>query len=256
MSKLTNVDRWDADCYKSNSDSQFTIGMGVVTSLHFGADETVLDIGCGDGRLTAEVAKRVFKGTTLGIDISPNMIQEAQKTFGSSPNLSFECIDATKFDTKNRFDRVLSFHTFHWIDDQSTALKKIASALKPAGHLHIVMLPSTSNPITDVMESPKWASLIQPKKPYFKTQSPATIKALMEEVGFVNIKAEIKRNDRVFKNLKDLHGWLMGWVPHATGLVGEKALELVQDIAQVAEEHDGKLVCVGDSLHVEAQKPE
>jgi hypothetical protein len=65
----------------------------------------------------------------------------------------------------------------------------------------------------------------------------------------------VKGNECVFKNHKALCDWLMGWVPHATGLPEDKAQEFVQDITQAARSCTGDLVSVGYSLHVKAQKP-
>lgn len=247
------MDHWNAGHYKKNSSSQFQLGMSVIDSLQLKIDETVLDVGCGDGRLTAEIAARIFHGTILGIDISANMIQEARQSFCHVPNVSFECIDAIKFSAKNKFDRAISLHAFHWIEDQLRALKNIYSALKPGGHFTILMLPSTKNPISEVMESPKWSRVLQPHN--LHGQSPETIRLLLDQCGFVNIDACIQVNDRVFKNQKELCDWLTGWVPHATGLAEDKAQELIQDMAKSAKHCDGNLVCAGDSLHVRALKP-
>lgn len=261
MKDLKNTDRWNAEYYRKNSGKQFQTGMDVLNAMQFKEDETVLDIGCGDGRLTAAVAKRIPKGKVLGIDISANMIHEAQKSFCDIPNVSFECIDATKFDAKNRFNRAISFDTFHWIDDQLKALENIYAALKPGGNLYIKMVSSNKiPPIIAAMESAKWCNVLQPSKAHFQGQSPETIRPLLEQCGFVNIDAQTKANESVFKNQQELCDWLMGWVPHATGLTENKAQEFVQDVTQAAKNAPGALVTtgalvtIGYSLHVKAQK--
>ena len=255
MIDLKITDRWNAEYYKNNSDKQFQLGMSVLKSVPFRVNEIVLDVGCGEGRLTTEIAKRIPNGKILGIDISANMIHEAQKSFYDVSNASFECIDATKFDVKNRFDRAISFEAFHWIEDQLKALKNIYESLKPGGYLYILMLPSRKNPIFEAMESVKWSSEIQSSKAYFQGQSPEAIKLLLEQCGFVDIDAHIEESRRVFKNQKELCEWLMGWVPHATGMDGDRALEFVQDVTHAAKKCTGELVSSGYSLHIKAQKP-
>ncbi len=253
MKDLKNTDRWNAEYYKSHSGKQFRTGMDVLNAMQFKEDETVLDIGCGDGRLTVEIAKSVPKGKVLGIDISANMINEAQKSFCDIPNVSFECIDATKFDVKNKFDRAISFDTFHWIDDQLKALKNIYAALKSGGTLYIKMISSSKPPLFNVMEQTKWCNEI--RKAYFQGQSPETIRPLLEQCGFVNIDAQTKAHESVYKNQKEFCDWLMGWVPHATGLTEARAQEFVSDVTQTAKKAPGDLVITGYSLHVRAQKP-
>jgi len=251
---LKNSDRWNAEYYKNNSGKQFQGGMEVINAMQFKEDETVLDVGCGDGRLTVEIAKRIPNGKVLGIDLSANMINDAKKSFCDIPNLSFECIDAIKFDIKNRFDKAVSFSTFHWINDQFAALKNMHEALKPGGSLYIKMMTSNKNFILDAMKNPKWNSMLQLTKANFYGQSPEGIRLLLERCGFVNIDAHVKKDERVFKDQKELCDWLMGWVPYATGLDEDKALEFLQDVTSWAKDVPGDLVSVGYSLHVSAQK--
>ncbi|MEI6242240.1 MAG: methyltransferase domain-containing protein [Chlamydiota bacterium] len=255
MKNLKNTDRWNAEYYKKNSSKQFQRGMEVLNAMQFKEDEIVLDVGCGDGRLTFEIAKRIPKGKVLGIDISANMIHEAQKSFSDISNLSFECIDSTKFEAKNRFDRAISFAAFHWIDDQFKALKNIYAALKPGGHLYIEMLTSDKTPALKAMESPKWHKVLQSSKAHFQGQSPETIMPLLEKCGFVTNDVQVKAKESVFKNQKEMCDWLMGWIPHGTGLSEDRAQEFVQDITQTAKNAPGDLVFIGYSLHVSAQKP-
>lgn len=253
MKNLKNTDRWNAEYYKKNSSKQFQRGMEVLNAMQFKEDEIVLDVGCGDGRLTFEIAKRIPKGKVLGIDISANMIHEAQKSFSDISNLSFECIDSTKFEAKNRFDRAISFAAFHWIDDQFKALKNIYAALKPGAKLYIKML--TGNPISRFIDAaqkdPEWASKLKPS--YFGGQTPDTIKPLLTKVGFVDVDAVIKDSPYVFESPKEQSDWMMGWVPYATGLTEEQARNFLD--TWVLKGASGKITTKGRSLHVIAQKP-
>jgi trans-aconitate 2-methyltransferase len=96
---MQNEDRWDSQNYKENSDPQFEGAMSALVSYNFKKNESVLDIGCGDGKVTAEIAKLVPDGTVLGIDVSPNMIEFSKKNFSDIPNLSFQVADAAAFRT-------------------------------------------------------------------------------------------------------------------------------------------------------------
>ena len=88
--------RWNAADYAANSAAQQIWARELIAQLHLRGDEHVLDVGCGDGKVTAELARAVPKGSVTGIDASPEMIRFARKTFppGKHPNLKFQVMDA------------------------------------------------------------------------------------------------------------------------------------------------------------------
>src|SRR3989338_7098077 len=100
MKNNKKSDLWDAQYYKQHSDCQFTRGVSLLEKLDLKGAEHVLDVGCGDGRITAEIAKRVPNGSVLGIDASAGMIEEAKKNFGSVKNLSFQQANILTFKTE------------------------------------------------------------------------------------------------------------------------------------------------------------
>ena len=112
----------------------------VIARLHLRGDEHVLDVGCGDGKVTAEIARAVPGGRVLGVDASLEMIAFAQKTFPPSKitNLKFEIRDARRLgDAAGQFDLVFSNAALHWVDDHEAILRGAASVLKPGGRLVI-----------------------------------------------------------------------------------------------------------------------
>jgi trans-aconitate methyltransferase len=87
---------WNAADYAANSATQQIWARELIAQLHLRGDEQVLDVGCGDGKVTAEIAQAVPRGSVIGVDASPQMIEFAQKTFpsGKIPNLEFHVMDA------------------------------------------------------------------------------------------------------------------------------------------------------------------
>jgi trans-aconitate methyltransferase len=82
--------QWDADDYARNSRGQFGWALSVIERLRPAPDAHVLDIGCGDGKVTMELARRVPRGSVIGVDSSPAMIELAQSTWGgAAPNVEF-----------------------------------------------------------------------------------------------------------------------------------------------------------------------
>ncbi len=89
---------WNAADYAANSAAQQIWARELIAQLQLRGNEHVLDVGCGDGKVTAELARAVPKGSVTGIDTSPEMIRFARKTFfpGKHPNLDFQICDAQK----------------------------------------------------------------------------------------------------------------------------------------------------------------
>ena len=83
---------WNAAAYAANSEVQQGWARELIPKLNLRGDERVLDVGCGDGKVTAEIARAVPRGQVLGMDASPEMIAFAKKTFPVSKvsNLKFQ----------------------------------------------------------------------------------------------------------------------------------------------------------------------
>src|SRR5690606_12903627 len=105
--------------YHHHSSSQKDAASDLMQYISLTGTETVLDIGCGDGKITAEIAKKLPKGKVLGIDISPSMIQFAETAFPSNEykNLEFILLGAEDINFDNQFDHVLSFTALQWVKD-------------------------------------------------------------------------------------------------------------------------------------------
>jgi trans-aconitate methyltransferase len=99
MSKpVSPTAEWNAADYAANSAVQQTWARELIAQLNLRGDEHILDVGCGDGKVTAEIARAVPRGSVTGADASPQMIEFAQKTFSPCEisNLKFQICDARK----------------------------------------------------------------------------------------------------------------------------------------------------------------
>ena len=101
---------WDVAEYSRRSSLQEAMAEEVLALLDLDDTERVLDVGCGDGKITAQVAARVPRGAVVGVDASQEMITFAATHFGPAvrPNLRFEVADALRLPFKNEFDLVVS----------------------------------------------------------------------------------------------------------------------------------------------------
>src|SRR5258706_6677443 len=129
--------RWNAADYAANSAVQQTWARELIAKLNLRGDEHVLDVGGGDGKVTAEIARAVPRGSVTGVDASPQMIEFAKKTFPAAKfsNLRFRAMDARKIKFERRFDLVFSNAALHWVDDHQKILHGISAVLKPGGRL-------------------------------------------------------------------------------------------------------------------------
>jgi trans-aconitate methyltransferase len=129
--------KWNAADYADHSSAQAKWGRELIDRLNLRGDEAVLDIGCGDGKLTAALARQLSRGSVVGVDNSTEMIRFARKSFPAAefPNLSFKVCDARRLTFANKFDLVVSFSTLHWVKDHLPVLKRIKRSLKANGRI-------------------------------------------------------------------------------------------------------------------------
>lgn len=121
--------RWDAKAYDVTHGFVSDYGRSLEQLVPQGA-RTLLDLGCGTGTLTAELAGNVEH--VIGLDSSPAMIEEARRLH---PGIDFRIGDACALTFEHEFDVVFSNAVFHWIADHHALLRGIHRALRPGGLL-------------------------------------------------------------------------------------------------------------------------
>lgn len=122
--------KWNADLYEQKHDFVAEYGKDLLSFIPARKEQSILELGCGTGTLTAQLAK--LGGRVLGIDGSPEMIERASKEY---PKLEFRCIDACNLPFYEEWDVVFSNAVFHWINNHDLLLQNIYRALKPKGLL-------------------------------------------------------------------------------------------------------------------------
>jgi trans-aconitate 2-methyltransferase len=127
---------WNAARYHEISSPQQAWGRRVLDRLPLAGHETVLDIGCGTGRLTEEIARRVPAGRVVGVDRSPAMLATAAAWLRErAPRTGVVQADGAALPFRSAFDAVFSGATFHWIHDHGALFRSIVTALRPGGRL-------------------------------------------------------------------------------------------------------------------------
>jgi trans-aconitate methyltransferase len=122
---------FDPDAYEDAQSFVIEYGRDLLDLLDASPDERVLDLGCGTGHVTADIAAAVGPGgEAVGLDASRAMVERARE---AHPDLGIRHADATDFAVDETFDAVYSNAVLHWIDDQDAALACVADALRPGG---------------------------------------------------------------------------------------------------------------------------
>jgi trans-aconitate 2-methyltransferase len=128
---------WNAERYHQISSPQQLWGRRVLDRLALEGFERVLDIGCGTGRVTAEIAARVPHGGVVGVDRSAAMLDTARPWLREhATRTTLVRADGAALPFNRAFDAVFSGATFHWIPDHGALFRSIIQALKPGGRLN------------------------------------------------------------------------------------------------------------------------
>lgn len=132
----------DPKSYQTKHHYVTAAGAGLVEILAPQAGERVLDLGCGTGQLSAQIA--AAGAEVVGMDLSPAMIEAAREQF---PDLSFIVGDARDFSFAEPFDAVFSNAALHWVKPPEAALTCMAACLGPGGRF-VVELGGARNVAT------------------------------------------------------------------------------------------------------------
>ncbi len=156
---------WNAPGYTRIAGLQEAMAAEVLALLKLKGNERVLDLGCGNGKVTAEIAARVPNGSVVGVDASAEMIHFAAAHFSTAvrPNLRFETRDIRHLPFHEEFDLLVSFNALHWIPDQDEALRTIRSAMKPAALAQLRLVAdgerkSLETVLEETRKSTRWAA--------------------------------------------------------------------------------------------------
>ncbi len=127
---------WDAGTYDRSSEPQQAWASEVLARLDGVApDATVLDVGCGTGRVTEALLALVPRGRVLAFDASAEMVALARRRLGDRAEVW--CQDVLDLDLDEPVDAILSTAALHWVPDHDRLWRRLAQALRPGGMLEV-----------------------------------------------------------------------------------------------------------------------
>ncbi len=250
---------WDSSSYHRLSEPQFAWGLKVLSQLSLRGDETVLDAGCGTGRVTAELARLLPRGRVIAVDLSRNMVEKAREQ--AAPNIRITQADLAALPFRSAFDGVFSTAVFHWVPDHSRLFRDIHTALKTGGWLvaqcgggpNLAKLKEKS---TRVISQPPFAVFFQDWREPTHYETPDATAERLHRVGFVDVKTSLESAPRTFDDVKTYQDFIatvtlhphMARIPDPT--LKQKYLDLITEQAQA----EGALVLDYWRLNIRAKK--
>jgi trans-aconitate 2-methyltransferase len=183
----TGPREWDAKTYDAVSDPQFSWGMEVLGRLELSGEETAIDGGCGSGRVTEELSKRLPGGRLLAVDGSEAMIAQARERLGE--RASYLVADLSELEVDEPVDLIFSTATFHWILDHDRLFERLRAALRPGGRL-VAQCGGEGNVaeharvIATVAARPQFAEHFSEMTGIWNFASPGQTEAKLRSAGF------------------------------------------------------------------------
>lgn len=184
---------WNGADYDRLSAPMEAMGRAVLDRLPLAGDETVIDAGCGSGRVTQVLLERLPRGRVIGVDGSASMIAAARERLGGDPRVELLVADLTELDVAPA-DAILSTATFHWIADHALLFARLRAALRPGGRL-VAQCGGAGN-IAAVHAAARRVGAAQPFAPHlaawagpWRFAAPGETEGLLAEAGFAGARA-------------------------------------------------------------------
>jgi trans-aconitate methyltransferase len=255
---------WDAAVYRANSAMQRALADDFLPRIGLRGDERVLDVGCGDGAVTALVAAALPDGAVTGVDRSPEMVALARR---EHPEIDVRVAEVAALPFREAFDVVVSFTALHWVPEaeQPAALAAIRRALVPGGRIAL-QFPGAGNAETlfataaALAAEPAWRDAFAGFAfPWFFPTA-RRYRALVAAAGLVPERVELLWRDVVHAGAAGLAGWITAtWMPYTARLPAARRAPFADAVAErYAAAHppdaDGSLHVDGVRVEVEARR--
>ena len=202
---------WNSDAYHQLSEPQLRWGNRVLSWLRMRGDETVLDAGCGTGRVTAELLNLLPQGRVVASDISENMLRTAREYLQSRfrDRVAFVAADSQFLPFDRAFDGVFSTASFHWIRNHDRLFRSVFTVLKPGGWLcaqcggygNIAKVLARVREL--VAAEPKFAKYLAAYEDPWEFATPKIASERLRRAGFVEIETELEAAPASFADVEE-----------------------------------------------------
>jgi len=205
---MAATDSWDPTQYRrfeAERDQPFHDLLALVAAAPGGV---VVDLGCGDGRLTAIAHRSLRAASTVGIDSSPTMLAAAPAGGG----LSFELGDIGAWAVPASYDVVLSNAALHWVPDHRAVLGRWRAALRSGGQLAVQVPANADHPshavvaeVTDALRL-----VVEPDPVAVNVLRPEEYAAVLDDLGAVEQHVRLQVFVHHLPSSADVVEWVKG----------------------------------------------
>jgi ubiquinone/menaquinone biosynthesis C-methylase UbiE len=259
---------WDAARYDRVSDPQFEWGRAVIARLAPRPGERILDVGCGTGRVTAEIAALVPGGVVVGFDRSEAMLSVARRAMRSrAPAGGIGVIryvrgDGAALPFSAAFDAVFSAATLHWIADHEAVFRGVFTALKPGGRLVAQAgggrnLERLYTRAAALMKQPAYASFFERWRDPWHFAAPDDTREALARAGFADVDVHLRAAPIAFPTGEGFSEFI-GCVcvrHHLEPLPPESGMRFLRDLTDAAASDDPPFTLDYWRLNISARRP-
>jgi trans-aconitate methyltransferase len=275
LMRVEQKDLWDGDDYDEHSKLQQVIALQFLNDLKeyfpiLPRDAVVLDIGCGNGRVSHLLFDCYKDIQLMGIDSSPDMIDFAQSHF-ANPRMQFTVDQAE--DLKSiapcSIDAITSFSCMHWVFDKQSAFQRMHDVLKPGGWIGLMFAADTGfddqldHAFEQALQEQPWTDYFTEnteERGWMNTQ-PSEVKLQLSEIGFREIYAYSQTFDFYFDDRYAFCSWILASAqqlkllpPDLQISCAERIVSLYLDRTSNHQPHNQQCIYIVDTFKVCAIK--
>lgn len=202
---------FDGKKYEQASAHQKEWGSTVVAKFSLTGNERVLDLGCGDGAITTQIADLLPRGEVVGIDASQGMIDVACER--KRRNLSFRLKDINNLDFIDEFDLIFSNAALHWIKDHKGLLRNTRRALRNGGKIRFNFAGDGNcshffRVVREAMAKERFRQYFHDFEWPWYMPAVTEYEATVKQSGLRNIKVWGENADRYFPDTQTMVNWV------------------------------------------------
>jgi len=257
---------WNANEYQKHSKGQKKWANELLSKLELKGNERILDLGCGDGKVTVELANRVPSGFVVGGDYSAAMIDLAKNQYRKkNANYRFEIVDAKNLNFDSEFDVIFSNAALHWVLDHEPVVNGLFKALRPGGQILLQMggKGNAAAPIRilERMITNEWAEYFQGFNFPYGFYGIDEYEKLLRNAGFEIIRNILLAKDMVHEDRAAFEGWIRTtWLPYTQRVPETKREDFIAEftdryLTEYPMDNENHIHVAMVRIEIEAKKP-
>jgi len=204
--------KWDAEKYDAVKAPQVDAGRELLGLAGPRENDSILDLGCGTGKLTVELARLALQGRVTGLDPSPEMLARAREASAGLGNLRLLELPAQTMEFDDEFDLVFSNSALQWIREQEDVTNRVCRSLRKGGRIAVQM--PAKNFCTEFFDAVDGAvSTLGYERFFLGWQSPwrflakEEYEAMLAQAGFRSSRVYERDYRLVFNTTSEVVNW-------------------------------------------------